>query len=340
MAQGRTVLLLGMSMLSACSPYAYHQEVAGFGTGVDAMVASYRAGEQAVDGIMLQQQQAADAMARTRLLLLPGCDQTEPSGTPPRLPDCAVVAFGAHAVPGPTAVQQNLADAAPAFNALKAYAAALTAVTAAADQTALTQAMQSLATASGGLARTASGLAGAIATAKPEAAPGGSLAGRAASLIGQGVTLYLDHRRLAALRNTVPATDPIVQVLGQTLQAALADIRAQQLLQLGLELRSAAEPLEVAAVGKLSTAGYRSKLAVLQARIAAFNQARTADPAATTFAMVNAHHQLTLALQANPGPGTAALTGVQRFVGAAESLKTAVGAAAGAAAKAPPAASQ
>ena len=324
-------LLLGMIALSACSPYAYNQEIASFSTGVDAVVASYRTGQQAVGAIVLHQQQAADAAARTRLLLLPGCDQTDPSGSPPQLPDCAVVAFKGQAVPAPTAVQQNLADAAPAFNALQEDATALAAVTASNDVTALNQAAQGLATAAGGMARTAAKLT-------PKAAPASSLVAPAGSLILQAVAIALDQRRLAALRKAVPAMDPTVQVLGRTLQGALADIRAQQLLLLGHELRSAAEPLEVPAVGKLSVADYQSKLAAVQAGIAAFNQARAADPAATVTAMVNAHHQLTLALQANAGQGMAVLTGVQTFATAAETLKTAIGAAAGVMAKAPDAA--
>jgi hypothetical protein len=317
MAKSWTLALLGGIALSACSPYVYNQEITGFSTGVNAVAASYQTGQQAVDAIAAQQWQAANATARTRLLLLPGCDQTDPSGSPPKLPDCAIVAFSAKAAPAPTAVQQNLADAAPAFNALKAYAAALTAVTAAADETALNQASQSLTTA-------ANGLAGTVAKLAPAASPASGFVAPIGSLIGQAVTLYLDQRRLAVLRSAVPAVDPDVQVLGQTVQAALLDIRAQQLLQLGTGLRSDAEPLEVATVSKLSTADYQSKLAALQVGIAAFNQTRAADPTATVAAMVTAHHQLAAALQANSGEQMAVLTAVQTFATAAAQLKTAV----------------
>ncbi len=329
MAGSRTlVLLLGAFTLSACSPYVYSQEIAGFGSGVDAVVASYRSGQQAVDAIAVQQRQAAEAAARTRLRLLPGCDQTDPSGTPPRLPDCAVVAFGATTVAAPAALQRNLADAAPAFDALQAYAAALTAVTAAPDGTALNQATQSLITVAGGMA-------GSIAKLKRKVPPDAPLIAPVGDLIGQAITLLLDQQRLAALRSTVPVVDPYVQVLGQTVRAALADIRAQQVLQLGSALRGDAEPLEVPAVARLSVADYQSKLAVLQARVAAFNQARTADPTATIDAMVNAHHQLALALHANTGQGAAVLRSVQAFVSAAETLKVAIGVPAAAPARSP-----
>jgi hypothetical protein len=64
-------LLLGAATLSACSPYAYNQEISGFNSGVDAIVSSYQTGQQAVDTIIAQQQQAADVIAHTRLILLP-----------------------------------------------------------------------------------------------------------------------------------------------------------------------------------------------------------------------------------------------------------------------------
>ena len=149
----RTGALLAYGALSACSAGTYQAEIAGFGAGVDAVVTSYRSGQQAVDDIVAQQRLAADAAARSRVLLLPGCDQTDPAGQPPYLPDCDAVAAGAQAVPPPTPVQQNLAHAAPAFNALKAYAAAVSAVAAAADDAALTRTAQSLGAAADGLAK-------------------------------------------------------------------------------------------------------------------------------------------------------------------------------------------
>jgi len=81
-----------------------------------------------------------------------GCRRAQPRAAVARLrpdrprlanrhiyPTVTPVAAGAQAVPPPTPVQQNLAHAAPAFNALKAYAAAVSAVAAAADDAALTR---------------------------------------------------------------------------------------------------------------------------------------------------------------------------------------------------------
>jgi hypothetical protein len=321
--------LLGVVLLSACSPYVYNQEIIGFSTGVDAVVSSYRAGQQAVDSIVVQQQQAADATARTRLRLLPGCTQRERNGTPPEWQDCAVVPFGAGTAPAQAPVQQALKDAAPAFDALKAYAASLAAVTAAADETALNQATQSLTAAAGDLAKEGARL-------KPAMAPDHALVVSAGNLISQGLAFYLDQRRLAVLRDAVPKVDPAVQVLGRTAQAALLTIQLQQLRELDRDLLRNSEPLEAATVGQLSEADYQSKRAALEYEVTAFNQARAADPAATVAAMVNAHHRLATALQDDTGKGV--ITAVQTFSVAAGQLKAAITAASAATTKAPAAA--
>jgi hypothetical protein len=322
------ILLGGIGVVSGCSPYVYNQEITSFGNGVAAIVSTYQTGEQAIDSSVTQQALASDATARSRLMLLPGCSQMNPSGTPPKLPDCAVVTFGATTAPTPSPVQKNLADAAPAFNALKSYAAALTAVTNAADDTALKTATQGLTTA-------ASGLAGAVAKIDPDAKAAGSLVTPVGSLIGQGISIYLDQRRYAVLKATVPAMDSNVAVLGQTVEAALLDIRAQQLAQLETDLLDKVQPLKLQTVGKLSESDYQSKLAALETQVAAFNLARATDPATTVTAMVNAHHQLSQALQADTGQATAVLTAAESFATAAEQLQTAVATASAATAKAP-----
>jgi hypothetical protein len=326
-------LLAGVAVLSACSPYVYNQEITSFGTGVTAVVSSYQTGVQSVDATLLQQQLAADATARTRLMLLPGCNQMDPNGTPPKLPDCAVVAFGATGAPAPNAVQAALADAAPAFNALKVYATALTAVTNATDAATLKTATQGLTTA-------ASGLAGAAAKVDTSLKPAASLVTAGGGLAGQGVSIYLDQRRYAALKDTVPTMEPFVATLGRTVRAALLEIREQQLLALGPDLRNAALPLETVSVGSMAQSDYQGKLAALETKVAAFNLARAADPTATVTAMVTAHHDLATALQTNAGQGMAVLTSTESFVTAAEGLQTAITAASAAAATPAPASSK
>ena len=300
--------------VSACSPYVYTQEIGGFGNGVSAVVASYQAGRQAVDAIAMQQRDATFAAGRTRLMLLPGCDQTAPTGTPPKLPDCAIVAFAASPPPPPNPVQAALAAAAPAFDALKSYAAALAAVTSASDETALTQASQTLTSA-------ANGFVTALAKVAPHAASAKGAIGPAGGWLGQGIEFYLGQRRLAVLRSTVPAMDPAVNELGQVVSAALLDIWQQELLQLGPAMRRAAEPLEETSVSKLSAADYQVKLSALESEVAAYTQLRAADPTATARAMVAAHHQLAQALIADNGPDQAVLAAVQAFAASAGQLK-------------------
>lgn len=323
------VALLGPVVLSGCSPYVHDQEIEQFSNGVNAVVSSYQTGRRAVDTIVAERQRTGDAAARRPLLLLPGCDQMDAGGVPPTLPACAVAASGATAAPTP--VQKHLADAAPAFNALKAYAGALTAVTTAADETALNQATQ-------GLTSAESGLIGAVAEVAPAAAAANSGITALGNVMGRSIALYLDQRRYAALRSTVPAMDHFVQALGRTVEAALSSIRAQQLLALGSVLRGDAERFAPAAVGRLDVGDYQSGRVTLETEVAAFDQARAADPAASVTAMIEAHHQLALALQANAGQGTAVASAVATFELAAEKLEVAVAAGSRATAE-PPAAS-
>jgi hypothetical protein len=326
----KTLLLSAVVVaVSGCSPYVYNQEITSFSNGVTAIVTSYQTGTQAIDASVVQQRLAADAAARTRLALLPGCTQMDPSGTPPALPDCALVPFGVTAAPPPTAVQQALAKAAPAFDALKTYAASLAAVTNAADDTTLKTASQSLTTA-------ASGVSTAVAKLDPAAKTPGSLVAPIGGLLGQGITIYLDQRRYAVLKGTVPALDPAVQTLGATVNAALQDIRKQQLAQLEIGLLNASQPFEMTTVGTLGQSDYQTKLVDLDTKIAAFNLARSANPTTTVTAMVESHHQLSQALQTDAGQTTAVLTSAQTFAAAAQQLQTAITAAAAATTKAAP----
>jgi hypothetical protein len=310
-------MLLGPIGVSACSPYVYSPEIDRFSNGVNALVSSYQTGERAVDAIIAGRQNAADAAARRRLLLLPGCDQMDPRGKPPTLPACAVVPFGAAANPAPTQVQKHLADAAPAFGALKAYASALTAVITAADETALNQAAE-------GMTSAGSNLVGAVAKVAPATAVAKSSVTALGDLMGRGIALYLDQRRYAVLRRAVPVMDPYVQALGQTVQATLSSIRAQQLVQLGSVLRGDAEQFAPAAVRKLSPGEYQSKRTALDAEVTAFNQARAADPAATVTTMISAHRDLMRALQDGGRQATGVATATETFAASAEKLEIAV----------------
>lgn len=306
--------------LTACSPYVYNQEITRFGTGVMALAASYQTGRQAVDASVFQQQQAGYLASRTRLHLLDGCLAMDPGGTPPVLPACMVVPPDVTVAPAPSPRQQALIDAAPSFAALQTYADALSAVTNAADSATLTQATQSLTAAVGSLA-------GAIATVAPATAPAAPVATQASTVFGLLITSYLDSRRYAALRDSVPTADGAIKTLSKTVQAALVAIRAAQLEQLEDDLSTSSAPFLKPAIGKLAPAEYQAQLAGLQAKVTAFNQARSADPVATVAAMVTAHQQLADALKNGKGQVLAVLAAAQGFATAAGQLKAAVDAA-------------
>jgi len=313
---------LAIVLLSACSPYVYKPEITSFTNGIDAIVSVHQTGEQAIATQIAQQQRAAHVAAKDRLNLLPGCDSVDPRGNPPKLEDCAVVKFADTQASPPTQVQVHLANDEPLFAALKAYAAALVAVSNAADSTTLTQATQGLTAATGGLD-------GAVAKLAPTV-PSNALVTSAGGLLGQGISLYLDSRRYAVLRTIVPAMDHSIVTLGKTVEADLRLIRAHQIAQLQKGLHADVAPLQAETVSTLDRSDYQTKLAALQTKVAVFNQARAADPREIVNAMVNAHHQLAEALQSNSGQIVPILTAVTSFSTAADQMKAAVDAAAGA----------
>jgi len=313
---------LAIVLLSACSPYVYKPEITSFANGIDAIVSVHQTGEQTIATQIAQQQQAAHVAAKDHLDLLPGCDAVDPSGNPPRLADCAVVKFDDKLAPPPTQVQVHLANDGPLFSALKAYAAALVAVSNAADDATLAQATQGLTSAAGGLA-------GAVAKLAPTA-PGIALVTSAGGLLSQGVSLYLDSRRYAALHTIVPAIDPAIITLGKTVEADLRLIRAHQIVQLQKDLHADVAPFQADSVGTLTESDYQAKFTALQTKVAVFNQARAADPEEIANAMVDAHHRLAAALQNNSGQIVPILTAVTSFSTAADQMKAAVDAAAGA----------
>ena len=307
-------------LLSACSPYAYNREIASFANSVDTIASTHQTGEQAITTQIAQQRLAAHAAARDPLNLLPGCDSVDPTGNPPKLEDCAVVRLDEKHAPPPILAQVHLANDDPLFAALKAYAAALAAVSNATDNATLSQATQGLTSAIGGLA-------GAVAKVSPTELST-TLVTSAGGSLGQGISLYLDSRRYAVLHDIVPAVDPAIVTLGKTVEADLRLIRAHQIAQLQKDLHAAAAPFLPDSVGSLNESDYGAKLSALQAKVAVFNQARAADPRAIAEGMVNAHHQLAVALQGDSGQIAPVLTAVTSFSAAAGQMKAAVDAAA------------
>ncbi len=309
--------IVAACLLASCSPYVYKQEISAFNNGVDAVTASYETGRQSIADTIAQDQQQAFVSGRAKLDLLDGCDEVDPSGNPPKLSPCAVTRFPATNPPAPPAVETALANAAPAFEALKNYAAALNAITNAADDAQLTAATQSLTS-------SVDRLTTAAATLSSGPAPPQSVINASSGVVDQLLTVYLDSRRYEVLRNTVPAVDSSIATLAQTVKAALLAIRAQQLVRLQREMHAAQAPLQSATVGKLSAAEYQNDLAILQIKVVAFNQLRVIDPQVAVNGLVDAHHQLAQALQNDTRQAQPVYTATINFLNSAAQLQSAV----------------
>ncbi|MDE2166102.1 MAG: hypothetical protein KGJ66_07170 [Alphaproteobacteria bacterium] len=313
----RATVVLAACLLASCSPYVYKQEIGAFNDGVTAIIASYESGRKSVGDAIAQDQQQAFISGRVKLDLLDGCDQVDPSGTPPRLPPCAVTKFPATKPPVQPPIETTLANAAPDFDALRNYAAALSAITNASDDAQLTAATQSLISSVDGLTTAAASLSSAP-------APPQSVINASGSIIGRLVAVYLDTRRYDVLRNTVPAADTSIRTISQTVKAALLAIRAQQLLRLEKEMHAAEAPLQSDSVSKLSAAEYQSDLAILQAKVVMFNQLRAIDPQVAVGALVDAHHKLAQALQNDTRQAQPVYVATVNFLNAAAQLQSAV----------------
>ncbi len=304
--------------ISACSPYVYNQEILTFGNGVNSAVSSYQTGQQSVATLVLQDQQADYVKANAKLTLEDGC--LDSNALPPSLPGCSIVPLGADPsllskrTQSEVAAQAQVTRAAQIFDALKIYAAALTAVTNATDDATLNQASQSLLTAAGTFSTS-------VAKVVPEAALPNAVIPPATSLIKMGITSYLDRQRYAALRATVPAMNPFVATAGETMRNALLSIRQLQLGHMVYDLTIAKEPFETGAANKLNQPEYQAHLAALQSNVTAFNQARASDPSATVSAMIEAHKQLAAALENDTGQTQAVLTATVNFATAAGQIK-------------------
>lgn len=310
-----------LASLVACSPYVYNQEITNFSNGVNSIESSYQTGQQAIATLVLQDQQSDYVNNKAKLTLANGC--LDSNALPPTLPECAIVPFSSSKVPLADQTQSDIASyaqltrAGQTFDALKAYTAALTAVSNATDDATLDQASQSLQTAIGNFATEASKVA-------PKDASLNTAATIVKIPVNSIIITALDAKRYAALKATVPTVDPFIAASSKTLTDALLSIRQVQLAHMVDDMTDAAEPFESGDAGKLTQSGYQNQLAALQSKVAAFNQARLSNPSATISSMIEAHKQLATALQNNTGQSQAIATAVLNFATAAGQLKTAV----------------
>jgi hypothetical protein len=317
---GRTAAVVFALAISGCSPYVYQTEISTFGKGVDSFVSSYAAGKQALADDATADREAAWVASRVRLQYLPGCVVLNPVGNPPALPDCGVVRVGNSALPSPSPAQVLAADpkAAAVFSALSDYSTALQAITNATDNSNLAAATQSLDTAAGKAAS-------AVTTAAPAAKVNANTAAASVGVLTEGITLYLNERRLAVLRKYVIPMQETVAILASVGAKTLDTINNDRETRL-IHLIGADDRPLLAGTQRLSAAAYQADEHKLNSDVAALNALRTTNPIATGQALISAHAKLVAALQDNSGQIQPILTAISAFVTQAGQLQSAIAA--------------
>ena len=203
------------------------------------------------------------------------------------------------------------------------YAAAIAALSAAADRTAFDTASTNVATAVGALAASAGKYAGPIGSTFVLAKP---VTTAVLWLVGQ----KLDYDRLLMLRAAVSNADPSIQVLAT--KALPVILSGQNLSQQTAVLNLLSSQIEAVNVIRahppVKDADYGSALYTAQATASALNAVRAADPNATARALADAYSKLTAAVMSDDGQLDALGTSIETFsqqvsaiVNAAQSAK-------------------
>jgi hypothetical protein len=356
-AAAGVALSLVSSVLAACSPYAFSDDVQTLSTKMSSIDTSYQSTSQNITTERRLYTTLGWSLMFPRPLLMPspGCALDAPgsetcelvlktaagkSANPMQQPVTAPRAApqanpGEQACdtatgnPGPavTAAAATTplqpADLPPAalLKALDKYTAALAAVTKAQDRTDFDNAATKLDTAVGTLATAASPAAGPIAKASLNVI---------FWLVGQG----LDYQRLEELRiGTSAACEPI-HTLSQSLAGVLTGQRHMRLQGLQNIL---SRKIDIAnAAGVLPSVGdqaYVSAIEDAQAAADAFQAVRVTDPAAAAQALSDAHDALVIAVRNNNGELKALIASLETFAQQADALATAVDASTAAPAK-------
>ena len=262
---------------------------------------SYSAAAQNISNEQTLLQRTDLLVSRPRLKMGPGCNEVVMPKPPPcalevdstpRRPGGGVI----HAVlPVPSAASNlKLEDV---FKALDNYAAALAALTNAADRTAFDAAAS----------KASASVASLASAAGPYGAEAGAVIKPAGSVLLWLVGQKLDYDRLQALRDTVKAADQSIQLLSAALLPTVLsgqnDSQQNTLLSL---LASQIEQANVLAARKsTSDADYGGAVDAAQATVAQFVAAHDADPEAAAAGLGQAHTKLLKAVMSNDGQWTA-----------------------------------
>jgi hypothetical protein len=286
---------------AACSPYVYKTEINGFSAGVDQLAAAYNAGLRSVAEDRADRQRWLWTDGQAKLAITDGCAPGV-AGAPEATTPCGLREVG-QPIPEPSKVEQQAANAAPIVKAFQDYAAALAAVTDAADREALDAAQADLKRSVEAFTK----------QANPALAAG---AGPLADLFAAVTGAALDTRRYQVLKAGVTTAKQPVAVLGGVMGDALDALRAAR----ADELQPTAVRLGEGLGPKLGGEAYAVRLDALQGKVAALEALRRATPKQAATDMVAAHDALAQALADNSRQVDTVVSTVKTFVDKAKAV--------------------
>jgi hypothetical protein len=315
-------------MATACSPYIYQTETAGFATGVDQLKKAHEAG---IRGLISDRETSfrnSAMAARTQVSPSPDCVSetvsiSEPVGV------CTLIgkATGttAEELKESVAVEQQAAVALTWLTVLEDYGAALKAITDATDRAALVDAQGKLAASIEMLAKQhddaviAKAKAGdAKAAKKPLIA---DAAAASAGLISAATRAFLDRQRLEALEVAVKQGDEPVRTLAGYIgevQLIIQDTRRAELTQYATELTSGLGPAS-------NPDAYEAALDKALAATAVVDSMAGANPQRAAEKMAEAHGELLKAVTSGKGQSLTAIQSITEFVAAATAVREGFG---------------
>ncbi|UYN93888.1 MAG: hypothetical protein KIT25_17790 [Enhydrobacter sp.] len=280
------VAALSVAALAGCSPYGFSKEVGDFDASAKGLATSVAAGHQTLRDDALAAARRDLIYHQRRVAIPVSC---QPGQSVKDGPPCRPYAVGGSPViADPDPIDPKVKELVTVLNA---YTGALAAVTKASDRAEFDKEVGNLAKAVQGLmAATGVGV-----TAAPVIAAG-------VNLFGWLVGTALDIQRYETLRNAVNAVDAPakndvkpMKTIANTLQGELVvlmEVRQGKLLDEAALVRRRIGPGN-------SDETYRTRLADLEALLAAVEDLRKADPAAAAQGLAKAHEELVAAVN-NP----------------------------------------
>lgn len=302
----KVVLVAVACTATACSPYVYKDEINSFASGVDNLSDAVKAGTKGVaeDHQSLQRLKWAKSRAMIALTIAcsPGEQPAQNTGARAAESVCTIHE-AAKPVPKRTAIETK---AGVLVKGLQEYAAALAAVTNAADRQALDDA--------------ASSLGQSISTIVTAVGADTGSAGAVGDLVAFGLGTALDFERFRVLRKRTAEAQAPLSELGKRLGTALDAIRDARVA----ELAEVAQMMATSLQAMPDQASYAERLAALQATTVAIQALRVSNPINAAQDMVKAHDKLVTALADEKRQVAAVGAAIKEFVEKAKALRAAM----------------